>query len=721
MNGQIGYGEPAIDAITLAPAAAETCHELNYACQYKRTVKKRGPKPRCQPRSHQAKCSVSTSVRRRTYPSPGSTESGGDPWGDDGASLCTKSGSTENLNSPETPMSTSEICSSSSTHDPWYVDKESFQGLGTQIPSWSYFPLDLSPLAMSSESVTSTLSCRYACLNPVLPLLQGTMTADDACQLLDIFFADPETPGPIKRCPYVLSPVIRRQSLLRHPNPRPVSPALVTIILWCVSHTAKLGIFPDSSARARATQRLYFLSMKLLRARDSDNWRSSVGAGDWVAPSDMLLYGTSVDAGHSAAYGGYPEQTVDDVISYVLLTCVVSGTEFKDECLKWWNKAVRLVKRLGFHSEAQITGNTPSSQQTTLVAREEHEERRRAFWLVYSLDRHLALSSNEPLHILDLECQVLCPLPERVWQRLDNIPWEDIPPRTVGPPIQITGTSFFEYFLPLMTILGDIIDLRSRNQHPRLGGFDESYLTGAIEASLADCEGSLHSLQAVQPSPVISSDEFFLLPNSPSLFEDRALRGNTIDSEPRSAHIAVAYGQYMIQVLHILLHGEWGPLRKGVVDTSCAPPASTAHSIAAGEVIDQILSLDKDLSFIPFVFGTYLFHGSLNFLSLVHQMSRVGAMDLAKQGCEAILRAHDVARKTLDTSPNEHPLMTATPNAAAQVSLMVEKRDTSRGASGRRRDECRHRLQAIQLSFPGQHICSDFSQSAREIWDVAHD
>jgi hypothetical protein len=341
---------------------------------------------------------------------------------------------------------------------------------------------------------------------------------------------------------------------------------------------------------------------------------------------------------------------VDDVLSYVLLTCVVSATEFKDECLKWWNKAVRLVKRLGFHSEARIAENTPSWQQMSLTAREEHEERRRVFWLVYSLDRHLALSFNEPLHILDPECQVLCPLPERVWQNLDQKPLEDIPPRIFGPPTYITGTTFFEYFLPLMVILGDIIELRSRNQHPRLGGFDESYLTGTIETALADCEYSLHILQAVQGSNNICSNELSMLPNSTPLFGDSASLASSTKAELLRVEVAVAYGRYIIQVLHILLHRGWDPVTVGLVDASCAPLAYTAHSVAAGDAINQILNMDQDLSFIPFVFGTYLFHGSLDFLSVGHQISQAGAIDLAKQGCGAILRAHEVALKTLDTS-----------------------------------------------------------------------
>ncbi|EAA63074.1 hypothetical protein AN2672.2 [Aspergillus nidulans FGSC A4] len=632
------------------------------AAIYERAVKKRGPKPRSQSSTHQARRSANAGIRVRTYPSPVSTASGKSLPGSDRGSPCAKSERVENGSCPNTPVRADGLYFSANVQDDHlYLDKATTEGSVTSIPNRTHFPLNLSSVAMSSHKIYSTPSCRYPCLNPVLPLLQGTMTAEDACKLLDIYFADPETGGSISGCPYVLSPIIRVQSLLRETNPRPVSPALLMIILWCASHTAHLGIFSDSSTRLRVTQRLYFLSMKLLRARDCETWHQAAETaprwiwltvppvGECVPLSDMPLYGTSVDTGPSAVCDGKVEQGVDDVLSYVLLTCVVSVTEFKDEALTWWNKAVRLVKRLGFHSEARIAENTPSWQQMSLTAREEQEERRRAFWLVYSLDRHLALSYNEPLHILDRECQVLCPLPERVWQNLDKIPLEDIPPRVFGPPTCITGTTFFEYFLPLMAILGDIIELRSRNQHPRLRGFDGSYLTGTVETALADCEYSLHVLQAVKESTKICSNELFMLPNPPS-FSGSPSRASSTKTELRRVEVAVAYGQYLIQVLHILLHRGWDLVTVGLFDASCAPLAYTAHSVAAGYTINQILNLDQDLSFIPFVFGTYLFHGSLDFLSVVHQISQAGAIDLAKQGCGAVLHAHEVALKTLDTS-----------------------------------------------------------------------
>lgn len=332
------------------------------------------------------------------------------------------------------------------------------------------------------------------------------------------------------------------------------------------------------------------------------------------------------------------------MISYTLLACVISGTESKYEYMRWWNKAVYLVKRLGFKSEARIAQDTPSSQQMSLASREQHEECRRAFWLVYTLDRHFALSFGEPLHIHDSECQVLYPLPEWIWRDLDSIPLEDIPPRVCGAPTRISGTGFFDYFLPLMAILGDILELRSRAQHPRLGNPNEAYLTGIIQTMMSDCEYSLDVLRAVRAPQ--------------SAFPTAPLSLNGTDEQPvypacTTTDVVIAYSQYILRVLHMLLYAE-GNTTSTIDSSSCALSpdlfTTTANSITAAEAIAHILELDSNLSFMPFVFGIYLSHGSLNFLSVADQMSRVGASDLARQGCGTILRAHEVATRTFNSS-----------------------------------------------------------------------
>jgi hypothetical protein len=52
----------------------------------------------------------------------------------------------------------------------------------------------------------------------------------------------------------------------------------------------------------------------------------------------------------------------------------------------------------------------------SLMTEEHREERRRTWWLLYIMDRHLALCYNRPLALLDAECDdLLLPLEESPW------------------------------------------------------------------------------------------------------------------------------------------------------------------------------------------------------------------------------------------------------------------------------------------------------------------
>ncbi|KAJ0422970.1 hypothetical protein BJY00DRAFT_62963 [Aspergillus carlsbadensis] len=600
------------------------CAKLNYPCEYQRTAKKRGPKPKeCFRRANQRLLEIVLMQEHHSHSSQ--------------------------LRSPTSSVGlvTRQNCLALQIS---FGDRLSSN---SGILNYGRIPIDLSPLATSRVGESES-TCRYPCLNGILPWLKGTLTPQDACDLLDVFFANDDMTATKARCPYVLSPVIRQKSLLCPSNPRPTSSALLAIILWCVSHTADIEPFRDATARSRVTQRLFFLSMQLLKVRDGDNWHRV--AGGWVLDDDVSSHSTSNDQDPLSAYTEKPEPDVDDVISFVLLACVISRSEFKEECLKWWNKAVVLVKKLGFNSEARIAENTPSSQQMLQAIGEEHEERRRAFWLVYTLDRHLALCFNEPLRIQDSDCQVLNPLPEWVWQNLDIIPLENLPPRVCGPSTEISGTGFFEYLLPLMVILGDIIELRSRVQHPRFGSCDEPQIISSIEAALANCEYNLEILRLVHEPPgyLITSKMSLSTPISPSPLVNFSDPPQPAFPSKDRTELVIAYCQYVIRVLHIALYGRLDPV--SLLDDNSgwlASPeffASTSNAMAAGDIVGRILELDKDLSFMPFLFGIYLLHGNLTFLVLADRMAQTGSTPSAEKTCEAIIRAQEVSATTFDTA-----------------------------------------------------------------------
>jgi hypothetical protein len=114
-----------------------------------------------------------------------------------------------------------------------------------------------------------------------------------------------------------------------------------------------------------------------------------------------------------------PAGAVDDVLTFVLLSIAVSGGDFKSDCFKWWSKAVRLAFSLELNREDERCTASVSpcanplcsckrdqSSLSSLPGAEAKEERRRVFWLLYCLDRHLALSFNRVLDIPDSYCEV---------------------------------------------------------------------------------------------------------------------------------------------------------------------------------------------------------------------------------------------------------------------------------------------------------------------------
>jgi hypothetical protein len=117
-----------------------------------------------------------------------------------------------------------------------------------------------------------------------------------------------------------------------------------------------------------------------------------------------------------------PAGEIDDVLTFILLSIAVSGGDFKSDCYKWWSKATRLALslRLNREDEQCLASVSPCAnplcscrrdqQNSSLVGVEHREERRRVFWLLYSLDRHLSLSFNTFVSIPDAYCEVYCRL-----------------------------------------------------------------------------------------------------------------------------------------------------------------------------------------------------------------------------------------------------------------------------------------------------------------------
>lgn len=99
---------------------------------------------------------------------------------------------------------------------------------------------------------------------------------------------------------------------------------------------------------------------------------------------------------------------LDDVATYMHLAIVISASEYKAASLRWWNAAWSLARELKLGKEVPVTpppephdndaqgeldmehlgGPHPNGPSSPADFNEEHrEERRRIWWLLYTVDR----------------------------------------------------------------------------------------------------------------------------------------------------------------------------------------------------------------------------------------------------------------------------------------------------------------------------------------------
>ncbi|PHH70114.1 hypothetical protein CDD80_6224 [Ophiocordyceps camponoti-rufipedis] len=536
---------------------------------------------------------------------------------------------------------------SAASHDP---PRESVSR-ATSAPDGSL--LDVLHQAPSDE-------CCYRFLDPVLPFIRRIIPASVACELLDIFLTDPGSSLFRGASPYILTRVFRKRSITHPTSPRPTTPALLATILWCVAQTADVMLLHVPGTRARVVNDLYDLATALISDRDPDRWRRIHGGlrAESEVPHPSLPTPTSVPMTTAA---NEPAGVVDDVLTFILLSIAVSGSDFKSDCYKWWSKAVRLALSLRLNREDERCSAPVSpcanplcschrdaaNREASLAEVERREERRRVFWLLYSLDRHLSLSFNTVLSMPDSYCEVFAPLPETVWERLEDVTPREMPPRVLGPPILASGTGFFEYFLPIMAILGDIIEVHHRRRHPRLGDqVDDSHAVSVIQKLLASYEMSLDSL-------TVPSRDLVTGLSTPVLHQDGIRLAAYDAADHTKVRLVKAYSTHMLHVLHVLLHGKWDAI--SMLDdgedwiTSKRFTECATHAISASQSVSTILAIDPELTFMSYLFGIYLLQGSFVLLLFADRMPQLGPNESVEQACENIIRAHEVCVVTLST------------------------------------------------------------------------
>ncbi|KAF5119919.1 hypothetical protein DV452_001370 [Geotrichum candidum] len=314
------------------------------------------------------------------------------------------------------------------------------------------------------------------------------------------------------------------------------------------------------------------------------------------------------------------EYDLDEIIAYINVGIVSSASEFKGSSLRWWAIAWCMARVLKLNKEI------PSLEE------EAREERRRVWWTLFMIDRHLGLCYNRPCTLLDSESlELFFPISMEIWDS-DSLlyPPEDDRNRRRGPQCKVIEVGLFGMYLPLMTLLGGIIDIHFLAMSPVLSG--KEHVLKLLRESYR------HRLSAFQ----FSLEEYYSQMSGPP---------NTLLQSWRE------YCQCFIQVFYILLEGFWDPTEMlddiDVLLNDTRFTRCLANSIQASKHVQKILVLDPDLQVIPFFFGVQLLQAGFIPFCMSERYGSHTSTDVA-QACEIFIRAHEVCIVTLSTQYQVH-------------------------------------------------------------------
>lgn len=412
----------------------------------------------------------------------------------------------------------------------------------------------------------------YPVLDPIINEIDF-MPTQLVSEFLEIYFTNNT---------YTVAPILRRCSLLSFEKPRKCSPVLLYSILYVSAHACNHPLMTSApDFKVGLTAKLLDRLMSYMRP-----WRN--------------------DNSH--------EYDLDEIIAYINVGIVSSASEFKGSSLRWWAIAWCMARVLKLNKE------NPTLPEET------REERRRAWWTLFMIDRHLGLCYNRPCTLLDSESlELFFPILQDVWASESPLyPPEEDRNRRRGPQCTVIEVGLFGMYLPLMTLLGGINDMHFLGMSPVLGG--KEHVLKLLRESYR------HRLSAFQ----YSLEEYY----------------SHISSLTTLLQAWREYCQCFIQVFHILLEGFWDPTEMlddiDVLLNDSKFTGCLANSIQASKHVERILTLDPDLQVIPFFFGVQLLQAGFIPFCMSERYGSHTSTDVA-QACEIFIRAHEVCIVTLNT------------------------------------------------------------------------
>jgi hypothetical protein len=462
----------------------------------------------------------------------------------------------------------------------------------------------------------------FPVLDHLLPALREFMPDSLSSSLLEAYFETWSLHGAPKN-PLVPSSVFQRQAFLDKASPRPSSNVLLSSMLWLAAQNADVPALSASLGKRKYVRRkLLQLTTKLLKPL------SEVAFSGYEEMAHASSHVTSL-------------QYLDECMAYVHLAMVTSASAFTRASLRWWNMAFSLAREIDLHqpTEPELRHSTLDHRSCRATA-SWVEEQKRVWWFLYTMDRHISFLFNKPLSLLDSQCSSLGrPLSETSLQSNAEQSHDTV---TSGPWYYCTGTDFFQFFTPLMALLGETVYFTLAQNHPRFGisvhtTNDWSNWRAAICEKLQDYQSGVEAMQdPEEPSQRVAShgsqDSDTLVSQTPRI------------QNPRSIVVCL-YAEFLVEVFHIILAGKWDPqtLLEQHDNWLGSKEFSEVveHAVDAADTMRELFEIDPGLRFMPFYLGIYLFHVSLP-LVLVVDRKHQEVSDEIIAACDTFIRAHEI-------------------------------------------------------------------------------
>jgi hypothetical protein len=462
----------------------------------------------------------------------------------------------------------------------------------------------------------------YPVLDHLLPALREFMPDSLSSSLLEAYFETCSLHGAPKN-PLVPSSVFQRRAFLDKGRPRTSSNVLLSSMLWLAAQNADVPALSASLGKRKYVRRkLLQLTTRLLKPL------SEVAFSGYEEMVHATTHVTSL-------------QYLDECMAYVHLAMVTSASAFTRASLRWWNMAFSLAREIDLHqpSEPELRHSTPG-HSSCHVTKSLVEERKRVWWFLYTMDRHISFLFNKPLSLLDSQCSSLGrPLLEtsvqsNVEQSQDLV--------NSGPWYYCTGTDFFQFFTPLMALLGETVYFTLAQNHPRFGisvhtTSDWSNWRAAIREKLEDYQSGIDAMR----EPDETSQR---VGSHGSQDSDTLVSQSRGIQDPRSL-VVFSYAEFFIDVFHIILAGKWDPQTLLEQHDNWLGSKEfrevVEHAVDAATTMRELFDIDPGLRFMPFYLGIYLFHVSLP-LVLVVDRKHQEVSDEIIAACDTFIRAHEI-------------------------------------------------------------------------------